>query len=561
MGVEWAWVVVAAMAATPEAMVVSPLVKVRPGVSPQGTRQARVSMARGECEGVQVVLPGAVRQLTVPPLFLSGPGVQLGASIWREGFLNVAVPSNSQGAKGAWPDAILPITAPMGPPGMPTVLYVEFCAPASQEPGTYQGNLRARLNAKDQVSVPFTVEVQPFVLPPTSSLPTSFGISGLSVARGHGLKTSSPEARALLREYARVLLEHRVSAHGMSMEPPPVRFEDGRAVIDWREYDAEMGPFLDGSLLPSGARFTTTDLRDNKKASTEEEKVAYYRAFAEHFRQKGWRADLFFYAKDEPKPQDVPLVLAQARRIHEAGGSRVLITTPLEGKLPSVADILAPTLNCFFPRPGPATCRSVHTVAETRKRLRPGTQVWWYQSCNSHGCNGGSSLEAAQERAYSGWASYMVDHSAMLNRAMGALAFVNGVDGELYFDTVFAYNTKKDPWNDLFEFGGNGDGTLFYPGTPARLGGSRHQPVTSLRLKHLRDGLEDFEYLRLLSRLGDEKFARDAARQLVRSGWDISQDAREWAQVRQVVTARLRQRWSTSEFAKRPGRHKPESTP
>ncbi|WP_342381055.1 DUF4091 domain-containing protein [Myxococcus stipitatus] len=561
MGAEWAWVVMAAMAATPEAVVVSPLVKVRPGASLQGARQARVSVARGECEGVQVVLPGTVRQLKVPSLLLKGPGAPLRAALWREGYLDVAVPSNAQGATGPWPDPLLPVSAPVSNPDLPAVLYVEVCAPEGQKPGTYRGKLRASLDSREQLSVPFTVEVQPFVLPATASLPTSFGISQLSIARGHGLNAESSEARALLRAYARLLLEHRVSAHGMSMSPPPVRFEDGRAVVDWREYDAEMAPFLDGSLLPSGARFTTTDLRDNKKASTEAERVAYYRAFVEHFRQKDWPAQLFFYAKDEPKPQDVPLVLTQSRRVREAGGARVLITTPLEGELPDAADILAPTLNCFFPRPGPATCRAIHTVTELRKQLRPGTQVWWYQSCNSHGCNGGASTEAAQERAYSGWASYMVDHSAMLNRAMGPLAFVSGVDGELYFDTVFAYNTKKDPWKDLFEFGGNGDGTFFYPGTPERLGDSRHQPVPSLRLKHLRDGLEDFEYLRLLSRLGDEKFARDAARQLVRSGWDIRQDAREWAQVRQVVTARLRQRWSTSEFAKRSGRHTPESTP
>lgn len=563
MGAGWAWVVLAAMTATPEPMVVSPLVKVRPGAALQGRPQARLSVARGECEGVQVVLPGTVQQLKVTPLFLGGPGEALSASLWREGYLHVHLASNSEGAQGPWPDALLPLSAPVPEKArsLPAVLYVEVCAPESQSPGTYRGTLRARFNKVEHVAVPFTVDVQPFVLPATSSLPTSFGISLYSIARGHGLAPASPEARELLRAYARVLLEHRVSAHGMSMTPPPVRFEEGKAVLDWSEYDAEMAPFLEGTLLSSGARFTTAEVRDNKQAVTEEEKVAYYRAFAEHFRQKGWPAQLFFYAKDEPKPEDVPLVLAQSRRVRAAGGSRVLITSPFDDTLAPAADILAPTLNCFHPRSGPATCPAVHELAELRAKLPAATQVWWYQSCNSHGCNGGPAPDPAQERAYSGWASYMVDHPAPLNRAMGPLAFASGVDGELYFDTVFAYNTKKDPWKDLLEFGGNGDGTLFYPGTPGRLGDSGHHPVQSLRLKHLRDGLEDFEYLRLLSELGDPAFARDAARHLVRTGWDIRRDAREWALVRQVVTARLRQRWSTSEFAKRPGRHTPKSTP
>ncbi|RYZ38523.1 MAG: DUF4091 domain-containing protein, partial [Myxococcaceae bacterium] len=136
----------------------------------------------------------------------------------------------------------------------------------------------------------------------------------------------------------------------------------------------------------------------------------------------------------------------------------------------------------------------------------------------------------------------------------------SGVDGELYFDTVFAYNTKKDVWADLFEFGGNGDGTLFYPGTPAKLGGTEHQPVVSLRLKHLRDGLEDYEYLRLLTSLGDGAFAKAAAKRLAKSGYEISRDPAEWEAVRKEVTERIVKRKS-AEQAKRSGRRTSGGTP
>ena len=556
-----AWAVVAALSATPGPQVVSPLVKVRPGEAVEGRREARLSVARGECEAAQVVLPGRVERPKVEPLSLSGPGAPMKASVWREAFIDVKTPSNGQGRTGPWPDALVPVEAPVTDAALPAVLYVEVCAPEKQAPGTYRGELRVSTGGAASTPVPFTVEVQPFVLPATASLPTSFGVSLYSIARGHGLDAESPEARELLRAYARTLLEHRVSAHGMSMAAPPVRFENGKAVVDWRAYDAEVGPFLDGSLLPSGARFTSAEVRDSRQARTDAEKTAYYRAFAEHFKAKGWPAQLFFYAKDEPKPEDVPLVQAQSKRVRAAGGIPVLVTTPLDDALRGSADILTPTLNCFYPRPGPQTCRSVVGASTLRSRLPKGAKVWWYQSCNSHGCTGGPPEDAAVDAAYSGWASYMVDHPAPLNRAMGVLAFSSGVDGELYFDTVFAYNTKKDVWRDVFEFGGNGDGTLFYPGTPARLGTSGHQPVASLRLKHVRDGLEDYEYLRLLAELGDKAFAQAAARRLARSGWDITRDAGEWEAVRQEVTARLRKKWSESEYAKRPGRQTTGSTP
>ncbi|WP_410478013.1 hypothetical protein [Myxococcus sp. MxC21-1] len=390
MGAGWAWAVVAAaMSATQEPQVVSPLVKVRPGEAVKGRKEARLSLARGECEAVQVALPGRVERPAVEPLTLKGPGAALKASVWREAFIDVKTPSNGKGRKGPWPDALVPVDAPGHDSKLPTVFYVEVCAPEKQEPGTYRGQLRVKAGDAKVRPVPFTAEVQPFALPATSSLPNSFGVSMYSIARGHGVAPESAEARKLLRDYGRALLEHRVSAHGMSMTPPPVRFEKGRAVLDWREYDAEMAPFLDGSLLPSGARFTSTDVRDSKQAKTDAEKTAYYRAFAEHFREKGWPAQLFFYAKDEPKPEDVPLVKAQSTRVRAAGAIPVLVTSPLDDALNGSADILTPTLNCFYPRPGPQTCRSVVEPRALRKRLAGDTRVWWYQSCNSHGCNGG----------------------------------------------------------------------------------------------------------------------------------------------------------------------------
>ena len=42
--------------------------------------------------------------------------------------------------------------------------------------------------------------------------------------------------------------------------------------------------------------------------------------------------------------------------------------------------------------------------------------------------------------------------------------------------------------------GGNGDGNLLYPGTPDRIGGQSFIPIASVRLKQLRDGMEDNEY-------------------------------------------------------------------
>jgi MYXO-CTERM domain-containing protein len=75
------------------------------------------------------------------------------------------------------------------------------------------------------------------------------------------------------------------------------------------------------------------------------------------------------------------------------------------------------------------------------------------------------------------------------------------MQGELYYETTMAY-FSGDPWVNQSAFGGTGDGTLFYPGTPAKIGGSTEIPVESIRLKAIRDGMEDYELLHLAKTLG-----------------------------------------------------------
>ena len=545
------WLLYASLVAAPAhfASAISSLIKVRPGALPSGSASHALSLARGDCEGFQIIAAPPLDQVNAAVEPLHGPGAPPSVRLYREAWVPVRTPSNGQGAPGLWPDPLIPVVdAYVGERRnalpfdstleRPLVLYVEVCVPTGQTPGTYQGRVTLEARGRQREEIELTARVRPFTLPATSSLANSFGISIYSLAKGHHLNAASTQAKQLLGAYGAALLTHRLSAYGMGIDPPPVRFEHERAVIDFTDYDRELGPFLEGTALPSGARFTTTDLRDSKKAVTDEQKAAYYRAFREHFAQRRWPAQLFFYAKDEPKPQEYPLVLAQAKRVHQAEGVSVLVTSSLERGLRGAPDILCPVLNCFFPRPGPQTCKSVVSAAQLREQLGPSTKLWWYQSCNSHGCNQGPASDAAVERVYSGWASYMVDHPALSNRAMGVLAYLNGIDGELYYDTVFAYNTL-DPWSDVFAFGGNGDGTLFYPGSPERIGGQRPIPIESLRLKQIRDGLEDYEYLTLLDKAGAGELAHAGARGLASSGYELSLEPARWEAARAAWTERL----------------------
>jgi MYXO-CTERM domain-containing protein len=121
----------------------------------------------------------------------------------------------------------------------------------------------------------------------------------------------------------------------------------------------------------------------------------------------------------------------------------------------------------------------------------------------SHGC--GSGCVGTDDPYFTGWPSTMIDVSAIQNRAMEWVSFNMDVTGELYFETS---HLLASAWDQQCDFSGNGDGTLFYPGTPDRIGGTTHIPIESIRLKLVREGMEDYEYLHLLCTLGDCETAR-----------------------------------------------------
>lgn len=78
---------------------------------------------------------------------------------------------------------------------------------------------------------------------------------------------------------------------------------------------------------------------------------------------------------------------------------------------------------------------------------------------------------------------------------MGAAAYRYRATGELYYATTREAATA---WDRQYAFGGNGEGTLFYPGRPELIGGTRDIPIESIRLKRIRDGHEDYEWLTAL---------------------------------------------------------------
>lgn len=85
---------------------------------------------------------------------------------------------------------------------------------------------------------------------------------------------------------------------------------------------------------------------------------------------------------------------------------------------------------------------------------------------------------------------------------------------------------------------------MFYPGRPDRIGGATHIPVESLRLKLIREGHKDYEYLLLLTAASEDRAWLGAhIAEVVRGPNDFANDAetfaraRRWARVSRNVPA------------------------
>jgi hypothetical protein len=287
--------------------------------------------------------------------------------------------------------------------------------------------------------------------------------------------------------------------------------------LDWRPYDAEVGPFLDGRILSGsdpldGAQVTSVDLRTPASLESDDERALYWNEWTKHFQQKGWLEKLFLYLWDEPAKEDFTALVERGRvALRVDPRVRSLVTTPFSPALASVVQIWVSLVNCLEVKPGfDDYCGHTPPFETYSNEIRQGKSLWFYQSCASHGCNivGGP--------YFVGWPSYMIDTPGAANRVMQWIAWKYRISGELYYSMNEAYGRGNDPWNSVFLVGGNGDGTLFYPGRPDRIGGRTGIPVESIRLKLIREGMEDYEYLALLAKLDGRPSADEYADQIVK---------------------------------------------
>ncbi len=463
----------------PVVWVAPSLQRIGPDDAPGSTQQAQLSAARGEYESFQIVVraPGsaALSNVNVSVSDLTGPGGAViprrNLSLFREQYVYVGTSSpNWSGSnrplpKGWYPDGLIPFTDPQtGNPlsgaqlkAVPFSLnasknqpiWVDVLVPRDATPGAYSGTFSVTSN-QGNVTGQISLTVWNFTLPLKPALDSSF----LTWTTG-SMATHQELLRNRLNPQKAAVADERSLMDNFGLASRDVGFWSG----------ADIGNCT-MSAAPTVSQFQS--------------------AAATH--QSGLM--LYDYSADEiwECPNLYPTIKQWAANMHQAGINNLVTMAPVPelyddgtGSGRSAVDIwvLLPLLYDKNPN-------NVQYV------ISKGDRAWSY-SC-------------LVQDAYS--PKWLIDFAPMNFRVQPG--FINqslNLTGILYWRVDL---WSSDPWNNVYTSSFPnfpGEGMLVYPGSTVGIQGV----APSMRLKWLRDGADDYDYIELLKQAGQGTWALQVA--------------------------------------------------
>ena len=531
-----------ALLAAPEARaqlafgVVTATSKVRQQHKPKTASTATIKAARNEFESFQIVFTASSQVSGVSVKLaqvLTGPkGAKIPAKnvvLYREEYYFVKVASNSEGASGYWPDPLIPdVDTYVGekrkafpftvPSGSSRVVWVDVLVPKTATPGSYSGSLQVDAAGKKQGTIPIALKVGNFTLPSTASLTSAFTMDYAIHCYAHtGYESCSSSwnettASVLRERYIRAGLEHRFSINDPFFQPP---FVSSPA----EKYGLPLVTGSSSAVRLPGAKLTA--VRIDAQTSADIKK------WIDYAKKKGFYDKLFYYPVDEPdSSSDWSKFTTEANKLHAVDPkAQIILTSPIQSTnkagVTNQIDIFCPVINHLEERPGAGTPYDGYQRPkyDSWLKAKAGRKMWAYQSCLSHGCGNCGTPSPAKDDA--GWPNRVIDATAVQTRAFPWIAYLFDISGELYFEVAEQLKTAWDN-NGQCKFSGSGDGTIFYPGKPSIIGGKTHIPVESVRIKLIREGMEDYEYL-VLAAKKDKAKARAIAKTLFPHAYSCNQ--------------------------------------
>jgi len=472
--------------------------------SPGTTSLAQIRAARGEWESFQIVIqapPGGLTNVSVDLSDLQGPGGQVipqsSFSLYREHYVFVSSSSpdwrgsNRPLGSGWYPDALIPFRDPST--GLPPVgatltavpfnllegqnqpIWVDLLVPRNAEQGQYSGTYTVTSN-EGRFDGGIALTVWNFTMPLKPTLKTSFQFWTAGDFSGNS-----------------ELLRNRLS-------PTTTARLDQRALIDGYGLNAANVRFWSGADIGNCAMSPAPTIAQFLASVTLNQPDLY----------------LYDYSADEIGrcTSLYPTIKQWASNMHQAGLRNLITMAPVSelfddgsGSGRSAVDIWV-MLPAMYDR----------SVSLVRQALEKGDEAWSYNTLvqDSYSPKWEMDFDPINFRIQPGFISQSLN-----------------MTGLLYWRVD---RWSSDPWNQVNNAGTfssanfPGEGMLVYPGLQVGIRGV----APSMRLKWLRDGVDDYDYVEILKQLGGEEVALQLAR-------NVGSDWMNWTRDREALESTRRQ--------------------
>ncbi len=452
------------------------------------TNKITLQMAANEYESTQLIIIPLIDKLnnirvTCTDLISKKSKNKIGSDnidIWPVGYISCG--------DRWWPDPLLHKKTFDIDTQVVQPVWITVYAPPKTMPGEYKGTLTISLSNAPEKQLPISVKVWDFELSKELVF-TDFAFRVGEVVNffygKEGLKdTHRYMPASLYREYLQFFLDYRITPQmfdergGQSTARVSYlkeRWEKDRLILDFDEFDKNVE-----LMRRNGVRFIQVGYFRKSAPTGEFGKFwkRYLPQIYEHLKEKGWLDTSYIYLLDEPGPEDYDIVKEQASLVGRlAPGIKRLCVEPINDYFTSgperYIDIWVPLIPSY-------------NTDLSKERRKKGESVFFYVACVPARPN------------------LFIYQPSIEHRILFWLLEKYKSDGFLYWGLCVWYpnsieniNEDGSPKKSFLPYGGRfptGDGYLAYPASKEIKDGLN----PSIRLEVIRDGLEDFEYFRLL---------------------------------------------------------------
>ena len=372
-------------------------------------------------------------------------------------------------------------------------LWIEIDVPRDAVAGEYTGTLTLRWD-NGSVNLPLRLTVWDFELPATrhQQVTNWFTFPGA----GYHVEHDSAAFWELAAKYAKIMVAHRQTCFKAELGWIKTTFDpqhgyqcDFRFLDRWAETFFAAGMermelFQAGTISASvdnpAARIGPANLAVEVKVPgvqlTAEEKLrGVLEQLDRHVREKNWANRVMIHVQDEPFLHCVPTYKQVAELVHRAAPSLKIVEAVEATGFGEAIDVLVPKLNHLN-----------LWLPHFQEMQGQGKEVWFYTCCHPVGR----------------YPNRFLDQPLVKTRVLHWMSYLYDLDGYLHWGLNY-FAAGADPYSEegVSKDLPLGDRAIMYPG--------RNGPVGSLRWSAMRDGLQDYELLRVLeSRLASLKQSR-----------------------------------------------------